>query len=134
MSFYSNLRRLLHPSEPLNYVHGASALSLLERNLFVINVKMKILSFVCQNHRYCLIYRFLVTVRYNTPTTHRTHAFKLTMQTENVDNKHFSSCARVVLSVAFSVSIPVPLLIPVPVPSSLPVLPFSLFVLLAVLS
>lgn len=40
-------------------------------------------------------------------TTRRTHAFKLTMQTENVDNKHFSSCARVVLSVAFSVPIPV---------------------------
>lgn len=28
------------------------------------------------------------------------HTFKLTMQTQNVDNKHFSSCARVVLSVA----------------------------------
>lgn len=41
----------------------------------------------------------------------RTHAFKLTMQTENVDNKHFSSCARVVLSVAFSAPIPISVLL-----------------------
>lgn len=34
-----------------------------------------------------------------------THAFKLTMQTENVDNKHFSSCAHVVLSVASVASV-----------------------------
>lgn len=62
---------------------------LVSSTLFYFVIKMELLcASVGLNHTVCLIYRF--SPHCARPSV--AHAFKLTMQTENVDNKHFSSC------------------------------------------